>query len=105
MGHTEARFTSYLKFPPASACRSASAHTPISRTVVRTEYVVMSFPVRLLAISRCLFLLRWLRVYICEVCASCEALDLTGAIITLLLSILLFPPRVTLVSPFGLYIV
>ncbi len=44
MGHTEAHFMSYLQFLPASACRSASAHMPISRTVVRTEYVVMSFP-------------------------------------------------------------
>jgi hypothetical protein len=68
---------------PSGLCLPKNVRThahPVSRTIVRIECVVMSFPSAPFSHNR--FLLRWLLVYTCKVCASCEALDLIGTIVT-----------------------
>jgi hypothetical protein len=89
------------QFLPAYACRSASAHTPI--TVVRTEHVVMSFQSAPLSRDRFL-LLSSIAACVYRYALLAEALDLIGTIITLLLLILHSSPRITLVrSEYILY--
>lgn len=88
-----------LNFLPAYACQSASAHTPI--TVVRTEFVVIS--VRFLAVTGCLFFLRWLHVYIGL--RFPRGIGFEWNYYTLFTSHSSFSPRITLVTPFGVYTV